>query len=244
MSESRIQWKQQAEKLLISLRDILGAGITMDDDGEITEINILAEGNRPPKQIVRDVRSALRAEYQIDLDYRRISVAQKTTQGGPAEEPRVLTLPASRVREEPPNVRLRLRELSTTMSDNVRTVRIELSMGKTDVVGEAFGTATKHNMPRLVSEATLQAVERFLDDGYQLSLMGIDIQRFSGEEIVLVAVKFLQERGEKALTGTCVVNHDMEQSIVYATLDALNRILGRLEYREPVEFELRPTSAL
>jgi len=32
--------------------------------------------------------------------------------------------------------------------------------------------------------------------------------------------------------------------VVYATLSALNRVLGRLRFREPVEYELRPTTAL
>jgi hypothetical protein len=35
----------------------------------------------------------------------------------------------------------------------------------------------------------------------------------------------------------------LPQSVVYATLAAVNRILGGLPLREPVEYELRPASA-
>jgi len=65
-----------------------------------------------------------------------------------------------------------------------------------------------------------------------------------GEEIAIVSVKFFRERAEKTLIGSCVVDHSLQQSVVYATLDALNRMLGRLRYREPVEYEIRPTSTL
>ena len=38
------------------------------------------------------------------------------------------------------------------------------------------------------------------------------------------------------------VEQDVAQSVVYATLAAVNRVLGGLRSREPVEYELRPTS--
>jgi len=55
-------------------------------------------------------------------------------------------------------------------------------------------------------------------------------------------VKLLGQRSEKTLVGSCTVEQDMAQSVVYATLAAVNRVLGGLRSREPVEYELRPTS--
>ena len=247
MNDSRAStWKSQAEKLLLSLRDIIGANISLDSQGEITEVSILAEGHRPPKQIVRDVRSALRAEYQVDLDYRKISVAQKSTpreDGSTAREEQatVLSLPAARVLEQPSTVRLQFIGVTTTIDQNQCRVRVELALGEREAMGESVGTNSKRHVPRLVAEATLEAVGKFLDDTYNLSLSDLEVLRFSGEEVVLVGIKFFKDRAEKPLTGSCVATHDLQQSIVYATLDALNRILGRLQYKEPVEFELRPT---
>lgn len=243
-------WRTQAEKLILSLRDIVGANISVSlDETEITEISVLAEGHRPPKQIVRDVRSALRAEYQIDLDYRRISVAQKrdsSAEGSrptpPPAEPTVLTLASARVREEPLTVRLQFCGVTTSIEQHRCRVRVELALGEREGMGEALGANSRREIPRLVALATLDAVRKFLDEGYTLSLSEVEVRRFAGEEVVLVGVKFYKDRLEKPLTGSCVVAHDLQQSVVYATLDALNRILGRLRYREPVEFELRPTS--
>ena len=236
-------WKPQAEKLLASLRDIVGASLVLSPEGEITEVSILAEGHRPPKQIVRDVRAALRAEYRIDLDYRRISVAQKSpvADAGPTR-PTVLTLPAARVQEEPVRGRPRFVGVTTHLEQSRCRVRVELALGEREALGEAEGTNARRQIPRLVAEATLEAVGRFLDGSYRLSLADLEVMRFGGEEIVLVGVRFHQERGETVLTGSAVVSQDVQQSVVYATLDGLNRILGRLRYKEPVEFELRPTT--
>lgn len=244
-------WVTKAEKLLLSLRDIAGAAIVLSEDGtEISEINVLAEGKRPAKQIVRDVRSALRAEYQLDLDYRKVSVAQKRTgktSGGRAElektsTPSILALPSSRLDEEPPAIRVRFVGVTVGIDQTTCRARVELSLGERETVGEATGANSGHQVSRRIAEAALSAVSRFLDDSYVLTLGDLEVLEFGGEEVVLVGVKFRKSRLEKMLTGSCPVRHDLQQAVVYATLDALNRILGRLRYREPVEYEIRPTS--
>ena len=243
------EWVIEAEKLLLSLRDIARASISLtEDDRDIAEINILADGQRPPKQIVRDVRSALRAEYQMDVDYRKISVAQKRDTGGepPAAEPprlpNVLTLPALRIDEEPAAIRLRFVGVTVGLDQASCRARVELSLGDRETVGEAAGSNSRRQVPLLIGQAALEAVERFVDETYVFSLTDMEILELGGEDVVVVAVKFYKDRSEKTLTGSCPVSHDLQQSVVYATLDALNRILGRLRYREPVEYEIRPTS--
>jgi hypothetical protein len=243
------EWVIEAEKLLLSLRDIARASIALTEDGrEISEINILAEGQRPPKQIVRDVRSALRAEYQIDVDYRKISVAQKRESGRdasapePSRLPNVLTLPALRLEEEPAAVRLRFVGVTVGLDQATCHARVELSLGDRETMGEATGSNSRRQVPLLIGQATLEAVERFVDEAYVFTLTDLEIVELGGEDVVLVAIKFYKDRSEKTLTGSCPVTHDLQQSVVYATLDGLNRILGRLRYREPVEYEIRPTS--
>lgn len=240
-------WVNEAQKLLLSLKDIAGAGISLTPDGsDIEEINILAEGHRPPKQIVRDVRSALRAEYKLDLDYRKISVAQKR-EGEPAassapDAPTVLTLPAAHVDQEPAATRFRFVEVHVRLSPRGSVVQVELAFGDREAVGEARGGAARGQVARLVGEATLDAVVSFLDPGYSLELRDLRVSRLGGEEVVLAAIDFYKGRHNSLLTGSAAVHTDLQQAAVYATLAGLNRILGRLRYREPVEYEIRPSS--
>jgi hypothetical protein len=183
----------------------------------------------------------------VDVDYRKISVAQrrepeKELAGSLGEGPTVLTLPAVQVEEEPSVLRLRFEGVTVNIEQATCQVRVELSLGDREAVGEAVGTSAGRQVPRLVGQAALEAVSKFLEPGFSLVLNDLKQFSLSGEEVVLVTVKFYRERTEKTLTGSCVVDHSLQQSVVYATLDALNRMLGRLRYREPVEYEIRPTS--
>ena len=243
------EWAQEAQKLLLSLRDIVGADIRIEDDGRtLGEINILAEGNRPPKQIVRDVRSALRAEYQVDVDYRKISVAQRrdmeaeATSGRGESVPTVLTLPASLVEEEPLVTRLRFEGVTVAVDPLGCRVKVELSLEGREAIGEAQGANATRALPLLVAEAALEALSKFVDPGCILSIADVKCLPLADEETVLVMVKLYKERSEKTLTGSAVVAQSLQQSVVYATLDALNRVLGRLQFREPIEYEVRPLS--
>src|SRR5881296_2922362 len=44
--------------------------------GEISEIHVLAQTDIPPKQVVRNIESALMAQLGVRIDHRKISVAQ------------------------------------------------------------------------------------------------------------------------------------------------------------------------
>jgi hypothetical protein len=64
------------ERLLSSLAGVLSAHVVREPGGRIVEIHILASASLHPKQVVRNVESALRAGLGIDVDRRIISVAQ------------------------------------------------------------------------------------------------------------------------------------------------------------------------
>lgn len=236
-------WVHDAEALIMSLRSVKGVSITTSA-GEIAEINILADGERPPKHIVRDVRSALKAELKVDVDYRKISVAQKRDDsevpgGSYAGGPPILELlPAP----EPPVRRVRFHGVTISLNSLRAQARVELALGDREVVGEAEGATGRQQVPRLIGEATLRAVERFLSEDYLLVLSDLEVINLGNDSVVVVNVKFITDRRQQTLSGSSVVDHDLQQSVVYATLAALNRILGRVQIKEPIEYELRPTS--
>ena len=65
----------QCRAILSNLPDIFAAGLRFDDD-QLVEIHVLASIERSPKQISRDIQSALFATYGIEVDHRIISIAQ------------------------------------------------------------------------------------------------------------------------------------------------------------------------
>ena len=68
--------ENDAERLLSSLAGIISAHVVTDSLGRPTEIHILSAAEFHPKQVVRNVESALSAGLGITIDRRIVSVAQ------------------------------------------------------------------------------------------------------------------------------------------------------------------------
>lgn len=68
-----------AERLLASLEGIVSAHVVTDNRGRITEIHVLSAADLHPKQVVRNVESALSAGLGVEIDRRVVSVAQIRT---------------------------------------------------------------------------------------------------------------------------------------------------------------------
>ena len=63
-----------AEALLRTLPAIASARLLRDADGTVRDVHVLATTDLAPKQIVRNVESALLARFGIRLDHRAISL--------------------------------------------------------------------------------------------------------------------------------------------------------------------------
>jgi hypothetical protein len=119
---------------------------------------------------------------------------------------------------------------------------VELSWQGTTRVGNATGASARDNAFRLLSSATLSALVPFLGSEVTFAPHDVQFVRVGRQKAVVVAVKLLAQRSEKTLVGSCTVEQDVAQSVVFATLAAVNRVLGGLKTVEEVEYELRPTS--
>ena len=76
MSEPHSNTATESWKALVTrLPGVLGAEFTLEN-GTVREVHILSDQSRSPKQIVRDVQSAMLAKFQVELDHRIVSVAQ------------------------------------------------------------------------------------------------------------------------------------------------------------------------
>jgi hypothetical protein len=66
----------EVERLLCSLAGVVSARVVANPLGKLEEVHILASPQLNPKQIVRNVGSALSAGLGIVVDHRIVSVAQ------------------------------------------------------------------------------------------------------------------------------------------------------------------------
>ena len=67
---------ENAEQLLASLAGVISAHVVADAAGALVEIHVLADSEHHPKQVVRNVESALTAGLGLTIDRRIVSVAQ------------------------------------------------------------------------------------------------------------------------------------------------------------------------
>lgn len=65
---------ERAEDLILRLREVHSSRIYTDEQGTITEIHVVAETDRAPKLIARDVETCLKATLGLTVDYRKIGV--------------------------------------------------------------------------------------------------------------------------------------------------------------------------
>jgi hypothetical protein len=81
---------------------------------------------------------------------------------------------------------------------------------------------------RLVALATLDAVQRFLDHELGFALEDVSVDQLGREKVAVCCVVLVTPLGEQPFAGSAMVRQNENDSIVRATLDAINRRLGFL----------------
>ncbi len=213
----------QIEATLRELKGVCGARVVADEKGLIQEIHLLVEGDRNPKQVVRDVESALMAHFGVHIDHRKVSVAQKGAGRG--------YTPA----------RLRWLDLQIVQEGTRATATVFVERGGQVYRGTASGVRASTQLPRLVATATLRAVESAHGLHERFGLEDVSTNTvLAGYPVAVVLVSAVRENGEDLLVGSALVRQDVYRAIGLATLDAVNRRVVAF----PSDFEPTPEAAV
>lgn len=207
MAVERQSAHERAESVIRQLRDVISTRVVFDDSGTIEEIHVLTNPGRLPKQVVRDIESALMAHLGLKIDHKKISVAQ--VQGEPE-------------REEQP--RLRISDVSVSLMGSRAQARVRLTRAGVVFEGVAEGHNSTIGQLRQVAEATIRAVEESKDIKGTLILEDLVTGiHMAGKPVIMVAVNHVSHRGEELLVGSAVIKQDSWKAVVNSTLDAVNR---------------------
>jgi len=224
---------RQAETLVAGLAGVSSCRIRVDAAGEISEVHVVARAGKSPKQVARDVESHLNSEMGLEVDYRKIGVV--VVEGAPA--------PGEGDLEEFPILELAARFVfvSVNVAASRDGTRAEVELAR-DAAG-AFGASHTENLSApswtVIAEATLRAVSEFLDDSTRLCLSGIRKVPIGDDDAVVVRVDVVGARCTKSLAGCALVGGSESQSVVFATLDAVNRVIGKLDFKTSVEYKIQ-----
>lgn len=179
------------------------------ENGEITELHVLANNSRSPKQISRDIESALYAMYDIKVDRNKISIAV--------------------IQSEDVISTKRVKFNSVQLKNQLNTIECSVSLlyDDNEYTVEDVAINTSINRKKLVSKATLKAVETLLGQEYIFDVQDVLINTSGDISVVTVIVNVLLAGSEEILVGSALVKNDVNESISRATLDAINRVIKR-----------------
>ncbi|HEX9283171.1 MAG TPA: hypothetical protein VF882_05240 [Gemmatimonadales bacterium] len=209
---------KRAENLLTSLTGVLSARVVVTPLGEVSEIHVLTMSDVQPKQVVRNIESALMAQLGMKIDHRKISVAQ-TADVRPIEQ---LQEEAIRSRAKQRVVVFQGLEVRPSERPQRVVVRVRLSFETKEAEAEEQGTDTARNRVEAAARAASSCLDELLPDN-SVALEGAQIIEAFDRKFVLVAVHGLGGREAQLLTGTCEIRESAERSAVLAVLDATNR---------------------
>jgi hypothetical protein len=220
---------KKAEELLATLQDVVSARIVADATGGIDSIHLLVMGTTTPKQIVRNVESALMAQLGMRVDHRKISVATtvKRPTTNPEGEPVVESKPAgggAAAVSSGVGRALYFEDVEVRGSRAKGVAcKVTLRRGKEQYVGEAEGFESDRSRVEIAARAALAAIALCDAGELKLSYEGGKLIEAFDKQLVLVGVSVRQARESILLTGSCEVKESLETASVLAVLNATNR---------------------
>jgi len=200
----------KCEDLINRLGGVIASKIVEDETGEITEVHVLISKDRHPKQISKDVQTVLATCMDKKIDYRCISIAQ------------------TGIHNIYEICRINFQSVNTRISESEIFVEVELVRNKEVFKASASGVNSQKNADRVTVNATIQCIKEMMSSNETLLLEDIDVVQLSKRSVMMVAINIVDRVSEDLVVGSAVLRDDRKESLVRATLDAVNRKLNIL----------------
>lgn len=221
---------QRAEARLARIPGVLACRIRAGAAGQLEEIQLDAGRDTDAAEIARQAASVMREEFGLEVNESQVRVSPGR-EGAPSgiEEFPILEHAS------------RFAFLSVNVVSSRDGLRAEVELVRE--AASAFGAASSENIAvpawSVVAEATLRAVSEFLDGDTRLCLIGVVKAPLGDNDAMLVRVDVVSSRCTKSLAGCALVDGNENQSVVFATLDAVNRVTGKLDFRTSIEYKIQ-----
>lgn len=195
------------QELICRLDGVYAANVVLCEDDTPKEIHILASYTKSPKSLTRDVQSALMAAFNIDVDYRIISIAQIHPE----------------FHDE--STRLCYAGIDAKYFNGQGSISVYLSCGDSQFKGEATYTGRNTSAHlRGVALATLNAITQYISNKSEkynyYDMISSEIVEIGGMPVNIVTL--CDDKG-KQFIGSSFIKEHHDDAVVRSVLDALNR---------------------
>ena len=222
-----------AEALLRSLPGVISAKVVKHDSGGIKEIHLLATTEHAPKQVVRNVESAMLAKFGAHVDHRAVSVARTAEESRqpltPAPMPTTASTAAPETRSaEAPGRGIYFEDVDARRSrKRGLSCTVTLRAGSGLYSGEAAGAESMRARGELAATATVNALQSLLAQNVTLVFESCITVEATDRAFAFVVVSGRAGRETTYLSGSCEVKDSLETAAVLAVLDATERWIER-----------------
>lgn len=240
-------YEEDAEQLIGALSGVVSAHIVTDGTGRMVEIHVLARPDLHPKQVVRNVESALSAGLGIHVDRRIVSVAQiRATQsnGGAARnaapDDESDTVAAGAARDDtasapddvapapspgPSDDRLEYVRYESHRDEELCRCQVVLRSPTDEVTGAGSGPDTATGRAEAAARAVFDALG-LAQPSLRVELEGAVLSQSRGRSFVIVSAHVVRDRENVPLAGAATLNRSPEEAAILAALQASNRWSG------------------
>ncbi|MEA4963341.1 hypothetical protein SDC9_138821 [bioreactor metagenome] len=209
MDDNKIALEEEIKSLVCRIPDVLSCKVILGDKNEVEDIHVLCSTGRNIKQLVRDIQSAVSARFNMEIDYKVISVAQ-------IEE------------NEYKDNRLKIDSISMMNMDNSLKATVVLENEEKTFEGVSIKVKSTTNKYKAVAEATILALEAFINTNSIFYLEGIEKTKIAGRDAFLCLVGYTYKNTENLLIGSSLIKTDENEAVVKSALNALNRMISKI----------------
>lgn len=192
----------ELERRAVLLPGVRGARVHADNCG-ITDVRVLVLPERDIDLTVRELKALAREELGHDLNGTAVTV-----------------LRAADPQPERPR-RRKLTSITSEHSGNRFKARVALEVKGDMLIGEADSAIGERFERRAVAGAVLDGLRNLVD--FPIELDSVDVLERGEDRIAMVLLLRQSDR----LVGTALVRSTEQDAIARATMDALNRFIGR-----------------
>jgi len=121
--------------------------------------------------------------------------------------------------------RLKISNITIDVKDHKSTLTVRLTQGSNKNTGTASGQSSQKGRLRQAVLATLDAISGRTASDSDVVLEHVSIIQAEAGEIAIVCVSVVTRAGEKTYAGSAMVKGNESESVVKATLSAINRHL-------------------
>ncbi|MFP5310317.1 MAG: hypothetical protein ACLGIR_12165 [Actinomycetes bacterium] len=202
--------RHEVERSLAAIPGVLATRLVAGYDRPVDELHVVATTERGPKQVVRDVQTALFATHGLDIDHRVVSVVQLEGEDPIATDPRRVSI--ARVAVTQQGIRVK--------------VLVSVLQGDDILEGEDEGPSSGAGRRRAVARASLAAVRRLLGEHRVVEVEGAEVTEVLGHPVALTLLHFHSATGSRTDVGSALVRGDEADAIARSVLDACNRSIA------------------